>query len=304
MDVLIRDITLNVKDIEPVKYFYSNILGLREKSISSGYSYYSPQGGPELITLIHDENFIAKKSKTTGLYHIAFLYPDRKSLSSALHRLIHYKYQLTGFADHGVSEALYLSDPEGNGIELYTDRPKEEWDMKDGIVNMTADNLDIDSLLDESEYSEHSIEETGVKTGHIHLRVSDLSKAEKFYKEKLGFEVTQRNYPGALFLSKGGYHHHIGLNIWAGKSVSPPSENSTGLRHFRIDINKNDFDKIIENTNENTNEIDIEINDEKENYYIKLADPDRIKIIIGKINKEQYKDEDRRRDQAKQIQEQ
>jgi catechol 2,3-dioxygenase len=145
---------------------------------------------------------------------------------------------LQGASDHRVSEALYLADPDGNGLELYVDRPREQWPVYDGQVAMTTERLDLNHLLAEIQEDSEPWAgiDPGTDIGHVHLQVSDLSQAEAFYHGLVGLEVTQRSYPGALFLSAGGYHHHVGVNVWNSLGASPPPENASGLISFAIRI--------------------------------------------------------------------
>ncbi|MGH7454967.1 MAG: VOC family protein, partial [bacterium] len=172
------------------------------------------------------------------LFHIAIRFPSRWELARVFRRLIENGWTFQGFADHIVSEALYLADPDNNGVELYTDRPREQWRWHNGAVEMATDPLDVEDLLREIKKDTAPWDgvHPGTDIGHVHLHVSDLQKAEAFYHGVLGFEVTQRSYPGALFVSAGGYHHHVGLNIWAGKGAPPPPPNAVGLLSFSISI--------------------------------------------------------------------
>ena len=141
-------------------------------------------------------------------------------------------WRFTGASDHLVSEALYLHDPDGNGIEIYRDRPREQWRFVDGELQMDTLPLDLDSVLGElsgADTGAHGMP-AGTRIGHVHLNVANLSAAEDFYAGALGFDVTVRSYPGALFLSTGGYHHQIGVNTWAGEGAPAPPPGSLGLR--------------------------------------------------------------------------
>jgi len=173
---------------------------------------------------------------TTGLYHFAILVPSRRDLGRALRRLAETDTVLQGVADHGVSEALYLADPDGNGIEVYRDRPRAEWPIVNGRLQMGADPLDLDAILDEDEGRDGHGLASGTVIGHVHLHVSRLDDAERFYVSVLGFELMQRYGPSALFVSAGGYHHHIGLNTWAGVGAPPPPAGAIGLRHFVVTL--------------------------------------------------------------------
>jgi len=143
---------------------------------------------------------------------------------------------LQGVADHGVSEALYLADPDGNGIEVYRDRPREAWPIVNGRLHMGADPLDLDGVLAEDGGGDGRGLAPGTVIGHVHLHVSRLADAERFYVDVLGFELMQRYGPSALFVSAGGYHHHIGLNTWAGVGAPPPPPGAIGLRHFVVKL--------------------------------------------------------------------
>jgi catechol 2,3-dioxygenase len=144
-------------------------------------------------------------------------------------------WRLSGASDHLVSEALYLSDPEGNGIELYRDRPRHDWEIVDGGLRMATLPLDLDSLLAEPGAGDPDTGmAAGTRLGHVHLQVADLAAAEAFWVDALGFDVTVRGYPGALFVSTGGYHHHVGLNTWAGVGAPSPPAGSRGLVRFEL----------------------------------------------------------------------
>jgi catechol 2,3-dioxygenase len=145
--------------------------------------------------------------------------------------------KMQGAADHGVSEALYLADPDGNGIEIYRDRPRAQWPYAGGQLRMGADPIDFDDLLTEKNTGETRAGlATGTVVGHVHLHVARLEDAERFYVGVLGFQLMQRYGPSALFVSAGGYHHHIGLNTWAGVGAPPPPPGAIGLRHVVLQL--------------------------------------------------------------------
>lgn len=175
---------------------------------------------------------------STGLFHFAILYPTRRELARILRRLYDYGWPLQGLSDHGVSEAVYLTDPDGITIELYADKPRDRWPVKNNELQMVTDPLDGESLLSELSVETDTLYSMPPETriGHVHLQVSDLAKAEEFYHEILGFDITQRSYPGALFVSAGGYHHHIGLNIWSSRGQSPPPPDAIGMLRFGIEV--------------------------------------------------------------------
>ena len=175
-----------------------------------------------------------KPQRSTGLYHVAILMPDRPALARILRRLLLKNYSIGGASDHLVSEALYLSDPDGNGLEIYRDRPRNEWRMDGAQVAMATEPLDLDGLLRQALGQGEVGIVPGTVIGHVHLHVADLNRAEQFYGDTLGFDVMQRSYPGALFMAAGGYHHHLGLNTWAGRT--PPPANAVGLESYTIVI--------------------------------------------------------------------
>ena len=230
---------LRVHDLEQALRLYRDLLGFREIGRSDTSVSLGTQAASRPILVLIEEKKAQPRSRTTpGLFHVAVLYKNRTELARVLRRLAESEYPFQGFADHGVSEALYLADSEGNGIELYADRPRDTWKSSSGSVKMVSEPLDIDDLLRElkSVNDPWNGVHPDTKIGHIHLQVSDLTKADKFYHETLGFDVTQRSYPGALFLSAGGYHHHIGVNVWNSKDSSPAPGNATGLIRFAVEV--------------------------------------------------------------------
>lgn len=192
-------------------------------------------GAQDLLVLARSEK-APRVRGTAGLYHFAVLVPTRADLARALRRLVATETVMQGAADHGVSEALYLADEDGNGIEIYRDRPRPEWPLVNGQLQMGADPIDFDELLAAGENAPHTgaglVE--GTVIGHIHLHVSRLADAQRFYVDVIGFELMQRYGPSALFVSAGGYHHHVGLNTWAGVGAPPPPPGAIGLRHFDV----------------------------------------------------------------------
>jgi catechol 2,3-dioxygenase len=178
---------------------------------------------------------------TAGLFHLAVLVPTRADLACALRRVWEAGWHLSGAADHLVSEALYLSDPEGNGIELYRDRPRDEWRYAGDELEMATLPLDLEDLLAEpTDGSDASVMPDGTVLGHVHLQVSDLPSARAFWVDALGLDVTVQSYPGALFTSAGGYHHHVGLNTWAGVGVPRPPGGARGLEWFEVVVPDSD----------------------------------------------------------------
>jgi catechol 2,3-dioxygenase len=238
-------VTLTVSDLDRMRDFYETAIGLRglrweeaDDDHSGAVTLAASDNGgrdPRVVVLVGDPDALPRPPGTSGLFHLAILVPTRADLARAVHRIAKAGWRLTGASDHLVSEALYLNDPEGNGIEIYRDRPREEWPVRDGELQMATLPLDLDAVLGELKANEEPGQMApGTLIGHVHLNVGDLAAAEAFYSDALGFEVTVRGYPGALFVSAGGYHHHVGLNTWNGEGAPPPPPGSRGLREFDV----------------------------------------------------------------------
>lgn len=229
----IKSAHLRVQSLERALGFYQGILGFTVAENGGKTAALTPAAGEApILYLTEHPNAVRKPQRSTGLYHVAILMPDRPALGRVLRRLIERRVEI-GASDHLVSEALYLSDPDGNGLEIYRDRPRTEWKMNGNKVAMASEPLDAEGILAAGGGGEGGMV-AGTTIGHMHLHVSDLARAEAFYSGLLGFDVMQRDYPGALFVSAGGYHHHLGLNIWAGKL--PPPANAVGLEDWTIVI--------------------------------------------------------------------
>jgi catechol 2,3-dioxygenase len=229
-------VALNVGRLEPLVGFYQSAIGLRVHR-TVGRMATMGVGGKDLLVLHEEPEAKRPPHASPGLFHLAIRVPSRAALADALGHLVEQNVPLHGAADHLVSEALYMADPEGNGIEIYRDRPREQWSYRNGMVQMTTEPLDLDALFAErSRSTPWAGLSEGTVMGHVHLRVADLPKAERFYSEVIGFDVMARYGAAAAFLSAGGYHHHLGINTWnsLGAPAQPPL--SLGLRHFEIRV--------------------------------------------------------------------
>lgn len=229
-------VTLRVSDLERSRGFYERILGFQPLEQEPGKVVLGGLEKEPLLELLEVPGATPQPRRATGLYHVAILFPTRPDLGRELLRLARAGWQI-GQGDHLVSEALYISDPDGNGLELYRDRPRSTWRWSNGMVEMATDPVDIRSLAEEGTRDAEPWEAIpgGTRIGHIHLQVGDLTEAERFYHTILGFDVTCR-YPGALFVSAGGYHHHIGLNTWHSLGAQPTPANCAGLQSYVIAI--------------------------------------------------------------------
>ncbi|HEX2409987.1 MAG TPA: VOC family protein [Solirubrobacteraceae bacterium] len=232
---MIGRVRLRVADLEGVRSYYERTIGL--KALADGGDTVTLGADTPLVELIGDPGAPPAPPGSTGLFHLAILAPDRRELARSIQRVVGSGERFTGASDHFVSEALYLRDPEGNGIEIYRDRPREEWGYgPDGQLRMGTVALDLHDVLREMPQDEDRGMPDGTIMGHVHLHVADLGEAEAFYADRLGLDVTVRGYPGALFLSHGGYHHHVGLNTWQGAGGPPPPPGSRGLIDYEVTL--------------------------------------------------------------------
>lgn len=230
-------VTLKVADLARSLDFYTQTIGLqvlRQQDAAATLG----AGDRAILSLEAVRGARPTPRKATGLYHAAILFPDRRTLAIKIAQLAQKRVPF-GYADHLVSEAFYLNDPDENGLELYRDRPRSEWAWEGDTVRMASDPIDFDSLFAEIRPGEAALNDpaapAGTKLGHMHLRIGDVAQAEAFYHGVLGFDITAR-WPGALFMAAGGYHHHLGLNTWESRGASAPIEPSAGLREFSITL--------------------------------------------------------------------
>jgi catechol 2,3-dioxygenase len=225
---------LTVSDLDRSLEFYQQIIGLQLHR-REGETAYLGAGRTSILALTGRTD--ARRVRgATGLYHFAILVPSRLALAYSLRRIAETQTPAQGFADHLVSEAIYLADPDGNGIEIYRDRPRDQWPYQNGQLQMATDPLDIEGVLAELEGQADPWSGLAPQTvlGHMHLHVANIAQAEAFYQGVIGFAVMLRYGPTASFLAAGGYHHHLGVNTWAGVGAPPPPADAVGLRWFVI----------------------------------------------------------------------
>ncbi|HEY8381501.1 MAG TPA: VOC family protein [Microvirga sp.] len=220
-------VALIARDLDGMSRFYREVMGLALVDREPG-RHRLGVGGTVLLDIAHDPGAQPLDPRSAGLFHTAFLVPSRTDLAQWLTWVADRGVRLQGASDHRVSEAIYLADPEGNGIEIYRDRPSEEWGWRDGQVQMATLRLDLRDLAAAAPARAWAGLAEGSIIGHVHLQVGDLDAAERFYAGRLGLDVVCR-YPGATFLSSGGYHHHIGTNIWNSAGAPARPERAAGL---------------------------------------------------------------------------
>ncbi len=231
----IGTVTLRVADADRSLRWYVDMMGMElvdrtNERLSLG------AGGEAFLFLDVRPDASPRVEETTGLYHVAILVPDRATLGGVLARIAAAGVRL-GASDHLVSEALYIWDPDNNGLEIYRDRPRAEWHWENGRVAMATNPLDRRSVADEGIAAGAHLKPmpAGTKIGHVHLQVGDLDEAHRFYTGVLGFAQTSGR-GGALFVSAGGYHHHLGLNVWHSLNAPRPAENAAGLVEYEIAV--------------------------------------------------------------------
>lgn len=236
-------VTLRSRDPDRLVSFYEKVAGLALLSRSDERAVLGAGGRP-LVEIERARDAAPPPEWAPGLFHLALRVPDRVALAARLVALRDAGCRI-GASDHLVSEALYVDDPDGNGIEIYRDRPREEWPRAaDGGVAMQTLPLVLGALLAEAPTTPAPAP-SGTDMGHVHLKVSDLDATRRFWVDVVGFHIMAR-YPGALFVSAGGYHHHLGLNVWHSRGAAPPPEGTTGLDHFAITVPAATLDDLAE----------------------------------------------------------
>ncbi len=237
---------LTVRDLKHAFAFYQNVLGFQVHQQSGDTA---RLGAGEADLLVLTENPSARSAPhTTGLYHFAILVPSRVELAHILKNIGDTETPVQGFADHLVSEAIYLADLDGNGIEMYRDRPRDQWYDARGNFRMGTDPLDLRSLLAElnGRQEKWSGLARGTVLGHMHLQIANVGRDEAFYRDVLGFDV-MANMGSASFVSAGGYHHHIGMNTWNSAGAPPAPPDSIGLRYFTVELpNRDELSRTVD----------------------------------------------------------
>ena len=232
----VGQLSLTVADLDRSIAFYTTGFGFAVLQRDGSTALLGAEDSP-LLQLIEERGAAPWPGHYTGLFHFAVLVPSRADLGRWLRHWLESGYPLPGQGDHLVSEALYLSDPDGNGIEIYRDRPRSEWQWENGQVRMATDPVDLKAVIAEGDAagSPWTGLPSGTRLGHMHLQIGDINQAAAFYSGVLGFDIVAR-MPSALFISAGGYHHHIGMNTWHSRGATAAPAGVAGLRHFTIEF--------------------------------------------------------------------
>jgi catechol 2,3-dioxygenase len=237
----IGSVHLDVGDLSRSVDFYERVLGVPVISREPDEAQLGPDREHPALVLSAITAPTPLPPGATGLYHVAWLHPSRAALADSVRRVAAARWPFEGASDHGVSEALYLSDPDGLGIEIYADRPRERWERsRDGRgVNMVTLPLDLDDLLAQSPEEPSAALAPGTAVGHVHLKVADVPRAAAFYRDVLGLEE-EAQLPSAAFLAAGGYHHHVGLNSWQSQGAPAAPDSAPGLRRVEFELSGGD----------------------------------------------------------------
>lgn len=230
----VTEIALKIENLDHALKFYRDIMGFKVLNLDKDKATLTADGINPIITLEQPQDVKPKELRRTGLYHYALLLPNKKELGKLIKHLREIKYPLVGAAHHGVSQAIYLQDLDDNGIEVYVDTPYTTWSWNKDTVDMVTEPLNLNKLIEEAKDEDWIEMPKETIIGHIHLHVSNLEEAERFYVEGLGFDVVARMPKQATFTSTGRYHHHIAFNIWNGTNIPAPSKNSIGMKYFSI----------------------------------------------------------------------
>jgi catechol 2,3-dioxygenase len=228
-------VALTVRDLEPMATFYRDLLGLTVQERSDTHVWLGV-GDATIVALEHRPQAKPDDVREAGLYHTAFLMPTRADLARWLIHVVRARVPLTRASDHAVSEAIYLDDPECNGLEVYSDRPPELWHREDSQIRMTTDPLDLNDLAAAAAGQDWHGAPGGLRVGHVHLRVGDVGQAEAFYRGVVGLDLTRRRNDGAAFMSSGGYHHHVAGNVWHSKGAGQRDPARAGLAWFELEL--------------------------------------------------------------------
>lgn len=235
----LAEVALNVRDLSGQTAFYHQLLGLEILNQSRNQVLLGA-GGKPLVKLIQTEN-TGNPKQSYGLYHMALLLPSREDLANVFKHLLDLKIPLVGGADHGYSEAIYLEDLEGNGIELYSDKPVAEWDIReDGRIIGVTEELSAQDIYQLGKEIEPFAIASGTRMGHVHLSVKNSLESSSFYQESLGLE-DKFTIPHASWIASGDYHHHLAVNEWGGKNLAPREQGMPGLAYYVVEVENKEF---------------------------------------------------------------
>lgn len=270
-------VTLNVENLDNMSTYYTEVIGLDVLSQSDKTVELGTKENQKVLLILVKEEAKGTAIKKAGLFHTAFLLPSRKDLGNVLYSYLNREIPIGGASDHGYSEALYLQDPEGNGIEIYADKPKEVWDVRpDGTIAGITIQMDANGVIESRDEGQIDKFPAGTIIGHVHLSVSSLDATHEFYVDVLGLDLKYNYGEQAKFLAAGDYHHHIGANTWAGENLPNREETDLGLRSYSFVLPNN---QAVKNVKENLKNLDMQYTEEVSGA-ISLFDPNGVKVFL------------------------
>lgn len=233
-NIYVNHIVLKVVDITRSREFYTKVMGFKILEEKENEVTLTADGITPIVSLIEPNDVVPKMPRRTGVYHFALLLPDNFQLGLFLKHLRDEGYPIVGGSHHGVSEAVYLQDPDDNGIEVYADTDSDSWEWTGDKVNMVTLPLDYDKLIGNTGDAKWEGIPGKSIIGHLHLHVADLEESKKFYVDGMGLDIVAEIPRSAIFTSSGGYHHHIAFNIWNGRGAKPLPDNAAGMKYFSV----------------------------------------------------------------------
>lgn len=273
----IFSVDLNVKDLKKMTDFYKDVIGLVVLADSDNYASLGIEADDQVLINLIKTDAEPSQRKKAGLFHTAFLVPQRKDLGNILFSLLKKEVPIEGASDHGYSEALYLTDPEGNGIEIYRDKPREDWDiLENGMIKGITAEIDADGVIASRDDARIDAMPDGTVIGHVHLSVADLEQSQHFYIDRLGMQLKYEFGSQARFIAAGGYHHHIGLNTWLGRDIEKRDQFDLGLTRFTLSVTSSEELAALK---EQLIKENITIDDEAETF-ITVTDPNGIRVTV------------------------
>lgn len=245
-------VVLKVADLENMSAFYQENLGMTVLETDTNIVRLGVKSTKDVLVELVEIEPTAKKELTAGLFHLAVLLPSRQDLGEYLYYLLTKKFPLQGASDHGYSEALYFTDPEGNGIEIFADKPKSEWDIReDGRIEGITIQMDAEGVIGTVKKQFTGLPEGSI-IGHVHLTVNELAKTDEFYADILGLGLKSDYMGQAKFFASGNYHHHIGSNIWAGKNLPKPVKDELGMAYYTFVLpNEEEYQELVKRLDAN-----------------------------------------------------
>lgn len=276
-NIYVTEIALKVQDITRAIGFYTNILGFKILEEKEEEVILTVDGSTPIIRLISSKDIIPKIPRRTGLYHFAILLPDNIQLGLFLKHIRDKAYPIIGGSNHGVSEAIYLEDPDDNGIEIYADLPSDLWRRNNDKIEMVTLPLDYNTLIEKTGDAQWKGMPSNAIIGHIHLHVADLEESKKFYIDGMGLDLVMEMPNSAVFLSSAGYHHHIAFNIWNGKGAEALPDNSVGMKYYTVKLPNEETRHDIVNNLEN---LGYNVFMESDNIFVKDPSNNLIKLLV------------------------